>query len=251
MAESKIGDQVVVTLPSNSNLDKHRGNKPIGYTVTLRSGLDFGMAHMDLEVGRYMHSSQGWNNFRKDCTLRFLVRIPKLPTVEAAAAGQQAGQRGAQRRSLNAVSSCLAVAPFARQSRRASAAVCEAARRCVAAASLCTAERMEVPSSWSGSASATEPRPDQSVEKWRGKVTRISYLALHSLSINLPAYTRLTGSRALKLLAHVTPGPRTRLLPLRARCACLTASVYPAVPTNTTGNQALSPLLVKMSPNGR
>ena len=50
MAESKIGDQVVVTLPSNSSMDKYRQNKPTEYRVVLRSALDFGNAHQDWEV---------------------------------------------------------------------------------------------------------------------------------------------------------------------------------------------------------
>jgi len=80
MAESKIGDQVVVTLPSNSSMDKYRENKPTDYTIVLRSALDFGNAHADWEVALvYAHFTQGWNNVRKDCLVRLLVKIPKLP----------------------------------------------------------------------------------------------------------------------------------------------------------------------------
>ena len=77
MAESKIGDQVVVTLPSNSSMDKYRQNKPTEYTVVLRSALDFGNAHQDWEVALvYAQFTQGWNNIRKDCTVRLLVKLP-------------------------------------------------------------------------------------------------------------------------------------------------------------------------------
>ena len=89
MAESQgVGvDQVVVTLPSNSNMVKYPTNKPTEYTVSLRTALDFGKAHTDWEVALvYAQFTQGWNNVRHDCTLRFLVKIPKLPTEEAARA---------------------------------------------------------------------------------------------------------------------------------------------------------------------
>ena len=86
-----MADQVVVTLPSNSNLDKYPANKPTEYTVALRKALDFGKSHIDWEVALvYAQFTQGWNNFRKDCTLRFLVKIPKLPTETVAqSAGHQ------------------------------------------------------------------------------------------------------------------------------------------------------------------
>jgi hypothetical protein len=91
MADSQGADQIVVTLPSNSNLDKYPENKPTEYTVALRRALDFGKSHIDWEVALvYAQFTQGWNNVRKDCTLRFLVKIPKLPTDAAArAAGHQ------------------------------------------------------------------------------------------------------------------------------------------------------------------
>jgi hypothetical protein len=91
MADTKTADQVVVTLPSNSNMEKYPKNKPTEYTVTLRTALDFSKTHTDWEVALvYAQFTQGWNNVRKDCTLRFLVKIPKLPTEAAAsAAGHQ------------------------------------------------------------------------------------------------------------------------------------------------------------------
>jgi hypothetical protein len=91
MAESQGTDQVVVTLPSNSNMEKYASNKPTDYTVVLRTPLNFGRAHTDWEVAlTHMQFTQGWNNFRKDCIIRLLVKIPKLPTEAAArAAGHQ------------------------------------------------------------------------------------------------------------------------------------------------------------------
>jgi hypothetical protein len=80
MAESKLGDQVVVTLPSNSSMHKYRQNKPTEYTVVLRSALDFINARADWELTlAFAQFTQGWNNVRNDRLVRLLVRLPSLP----------------------------------------------------------------------------------------------------------------------------------------------------------------------------
>jgi hypothetical protein len=83
--------KVVVTLQSNSNMDKCPQNKPTEFTVVLRTALDFGNDHRDWEVAlQYVQFTQGWNNLRKDCVLRFLVKVPKLVSAQvASAAGHQ------------------------------------------------------------------------------------------------------------------------------------------------------------------
>jgi hypothetical protein len=61
-------------------MDKYRQNKPTEYTVVLRSALDFGNAHQDWEVALvYAQFTQGWNNVRKDCLVRLLVKLQNLP----------------------------------------------------------------------------------------------------------------------------------------------------------------------------
>ena len=68
-------------------MDKYPANKPTEYTVALLKAIDFGNAHTDWEAAlTAVQFTQGWNNFTKDCDLRFLVKLPNLPTVEAAAA---------------------------------------------------------------------------------------------------------------------------------------------------------------------
>ena len=72
-------DEFWVTLPSNSNAKQFKNNSPSTFKVHLRNPIDLGSSDSAWEVAllstQYTHN---WYNFREDCCIRFLVKIPNL-----------------------------------------------------------------------------------------------------------------------------------------------------------------------------
>jgi hypothetical protein len=79
---------MLITLPSNSNMQQYPTNKPTEYVVTLRKPIDLDGSGNDWEAALLsIQFTQGWNNLRQDSTLRLFVLPTKtLPTVASVVA---------------------------------------------------------------------------------------------------------------------------------------------------------------------
>jgi hypothetical protein len=79
---------MLITLPSNSNMQLYPSNKPTEYVVSLRKPIDLDGSGNDWEAALLsIQFTQGWNNVRQDTMLRLFV-LPKkvLPSESAVAA---------------------------------------------------------------------------------------------------------------------------------------------------------------------
>ena len=90
-------DEFWVTLPSNSNAKQFKNNTPSSFKVRLRNPIDLSASDSGWEVAllstQYTHN---WYNFREDCCIRFMVKIPNLRantvTPAAGASGSPSSQ---------------------------------------------------------------------------------------------------------------------------------------------------------------
>ena len=80
-------DEFWVTLPSNTKTHNAANNRPSNYSVRLRKPIDLAARGGEWEVAllstQYTHN---WYNFREDCCIRFMVKIPNLRANKAAPA---------------------------------------------------------------------------------------------------------------------------------------------------------------------
>jgi hypothetical protein len=87
-SEKKVVEEMLITLPSNSNMELYPTNKPTEYTVKLRKPIDLDGSGSDWEAALLsIQFTQGWNNVRQDSMLRVFVKTTKaLPSEESVAA---------------------------------------------------------------------------------------------------------------------------------------------------------------------
>ena len=70
-------DEFWVTLPSNTKTHSATGNRPANYTVRLRKPIDLAARGGEWEVALLSTQyTRNWYNFREDCCIRFLVKLP-------------------------------------------------------------------------------------------------------------------------------------------------------------------------------
>ena len=96
MASSALGlndDEFWVTLPSNSSASAYPKNGPSSYKVRLRKPIDLSARGGEWEVAllstQYTHC---WYNFRQDCNIRFLVKLPDTGLSKTSSSGDASGR---------------------------------------------------------------------------------------------------------------------------------------------------------------